>query len=258
MENCLELPDAVKYSLLKKVRAPIILSFMKIKSNDIILDVGSGGGYFTNILSKKSRMVVGLDMSFINAKNAKQSINMQNVYFVVGDATMLPFKINVFDKILATEIIEHIENDNFFVKECERTLKNKGSIVITTPCTNPTISLDWIRRKSGVNFMTDFGHVRGGYTRNKLQNRLIEANLEIIKVGYFSQFFTELGKIFTYMGRTVQSDGENWTSGKSQAKIVTTKSFKLYKFFFPLLYQFSKLDKLLYIFKGHQDRKSVV
>lgn len=251
MENCLELPDAVKYSLLKKVRTPIILDFMRIKENDIILDVGSGGGYFTNILCKKSSKVISLDMSLINAKNARNSINMQNVYFVIGDATRLPFKNNVYDKILATEIIEHIENDNIFLKECERILKNKGSIVITTPCTNPTISLDWIRRKSGVNFQTDFGHVRGGYTRNTLQDLLAEANLEILRIGYFSQFFAELGKILTYLGRTAQSEGNNWTNGKSQTKIVTSKSFKIYKFFFPLLYQFSKLDKLLYMLKGH-------
>lgn len=251
MDNCVEFPEAIEYSLLKKIRLPIIVDLIEPEKNDIILDVGSGGGYFTKVLAKKSKLVVSLDMSPINSRNAKQSISDKNIYFVLGDATHSPFKNDVFDKILATEIIEHIENDRLFIKECERILKNMGSIVITTPCTNPSFSLDWLRKISGINIKEDFGHVRGGYTRQIFEELLNDTNLKIIKVSYFSQFFAELNMIITYMGRTVHSGNENWTSGKTQLKLIETKSFKIYKCFFPLLYEISKLDKLLYMFKGH-------
>ncbi|NJD54191.1 MAG: class I SAM-dependent methyltransferase [Candidatus Methanoperedens sp.] len=251
MENCIEFPEAIEYSLLKKIRLPIILDFMETEENDIILDVGSGGGYFIRNIAKKSKLVIGLDMSLSNTKNAKRSIGHGNICFVIGDATRSPFKKEVFDKILATEIIEHIENDKLFIEECERTLKNRGHIVITTPCTNPTLSLDWLRKISGVNIKEDFGHVRGGYTKNNLDKLLNQTKFKIIRVSYFSQFFAELSKIFTYLGRTIHSDSENWTSGRTQSKLIGTRSFRLYKFFFPILYQFSKLDKLLNMFKGH-------
>ncbi len=252
MENCLELPEAIEYSLLKKVRLPIILNLLMARDTDVILDVGSGGGYFTKILAEKSNFVIGLDKSFINAKNAKRSMNNEKASdFVVGDATRLPFKKKVLDKILATEIIEHIENDTLFIEECERTLKDKGSILITAPCTNPTFSLNWLTRLSGVNIETDFGHVRKGYARKEMETLLSSKNLRIIKVGYFSQFFSELSMILTYIGRTAHSGGNKWTDGKTQSNLIVTKTFKLYKFIFPILFQFSKLDKLLDNFKGH-------
>lgn len=252
MENCLELPEAIEYSLLKKIRLPIIMNLLKARDNDVILDVGSGGGYFTRILAEKSNFVIGLDKSFINAKNAKQSMkNKRAVNFVVGDATRLPFKKNVLDKILATEIIEHIENDNLFIEECERTLKDKGSVVITTPCINPTFSLNKLTRLSGVNIETDFGHVRKGYSRKEMEMLLSSKNLKIIKVGYFSQFFSEIIMILTYMGRTAHSEGKSWTDGKSQSNLIRTKKFKIYKIIFPALYYFAQLDKLIYIFNGH-------
>lgn len=251
MENCMEFPEAIEYSMLKKIRLPIIMDLIEPEKNEILLDVGSGGGYFSKALAKKSKLVVSLDMSPSNAKNAKQSIYNENIYFVIGDATHSPFKNEVFDKILATEIIEHIENDKLFIEECERILKNIGYIVITTPCTNPSFSLDWLRKISGVNIKEDFGHVRGGYTRQDLEELLNEINLKIIMISYFSQFFAEFNKIITYMGRTVHSGNKNWTSGETQLKLIETKPFKIYKSFFPILYQIAKLDKLLYMFKGH-------
>lgn len=251
MENCLEFPGAIQYSLLKKIRLPIIMDFMKPENNDMILDLGSGGGYFSKILAKKTKSVISFDISPTNARNAKQSIDDNNISFVIGDAAYLPFKKGVFDKILATEIIEHIENDNLFIKECDRVLKNVGHIVITTPCTNPAFPLDWLRRLSGVNIEEDFGHVRGGYTKQELEKLMNEQNLIMTRVGYFSQFFTQLCTIIIYFGKKFKSGRKNWTHGDTQKDFAGTKSFKLYKLVFPIFYQFSNLDKLLYKFKGH-------
>lgn len=251
MENCLESPEVIEFSLAKKIKIPIVMDIMGTDENDIILDVGSGGGYFTKILAERSRLVIGLDMSSTNAISAKRSVDRKNVFFVVGDATQLPFKNNVFGKILAAEIIEHIEDDLEFVKECERILKPGGSVVITAPCTNPTIPIDWLRRMSGVDLKSDFGHVRSGYTKGEIENLLNRIDLKIITFEYFSQIFTELIKIVTYFGRTLYSGGNNWTDGKDQLNLVHTKTFKLYKFLFPLLNHFSKLDNLMYKCRGY-------
>jgi len=51
----------------------------------------------------------------------------------------LPFKDKSFNNVIAGELIEHLENPSYFIRECWRVLKKDGVLVLTTP--NP---LEWI------------------------------------------------------------------------------------------------------------------
>jgi ubiquinone/menaquinone biosynthesis C-methylase UbiE len=55
-----------------------------------------------------------------------------NVKFLLGDARSLPFSDNSFDGIVAMEIIEHLEDDVSFLRECLRVLKHGGTLLLTT------------------------------------------------------------------------------------------------------------------------------
>jgi len=46
---------------------------------------------------------------------------------------MRTFKDSYFDCIVAGELIEHLEKPEKFIKECRRTLKKNGRLIITTP-----------------------------------------------------------------------------------------------------------------------------
>lgn len=82
-----------------------------------ILDVGCT---FGSLVDRDG--VVGLDIL-----PAKRDL------FCQGDAESLPFKDEIFDVIVAGELIEHLFNPTRFLRDCYRILKDKGILIITTP-----------------------------------------------------------------------------------------------------------------------------
>jgi len=56
-----------------------------------------------------------------------------NINFVIADAQHLPFRNDVFQKILCFEVIEHVEEDKIAFSEMGRVLCTQGASLITTP-----------------------------------------------------------------------------------------------------------------------------
>jgi 2-polyprenyl-3-methyl-5-hydroxy-6-metoxy-1,4-benzoquinol methylase len=89
-----------------------------------ILDIGCGFGWFVNYaLNQKPKKITGLDSSKEALKIAKRLKGP--VDFVVGTATLLPFKNNTFDTIVSWEVIEHIpkNTESLMFSEIYRVLK---------------------------------------------------------------------------------------------------------------------------------------
>ena len=252
MEDCFEPNQTMKYSFLKKIKFPIINRMLELNKNDLLLDVGSGAGIFAEKLADSCKKTIAIDINWDNIKIAKNQIKNKNISYIVCDAVYLPFKKSIFNKILATEIIEHIKRDDLFVKELSHVLSDDGTIVITTPCNNPSIHLEGLRKKTGVNFEHAFGHMRSGYTKESLSKLLGKFNLKIIKTSYYLQFFGELARSLTHLGRKTTAKNLDWTSGEDLKELEGNKLFELYKIFFPLVYLFAKLDFFISGLRGHQ------
>jgi ubiquinone/menaquinone biosynthesis C-methylase UbiE len=94
----------------------------------IILDLGCGTGRYSKIFSLIGMEVIGLDISKVALKLARK--HQQNL--VLGTAEKLPFR-EVFDRIFAMDIIEHVLNDLECLKEITRVTKNEGIIFISFP-----------------------------------------------------------------------------------------------------------------------------
>ena len=250
MDDCLESPMVNKYSLRKRLKLPILMRALKIKKTDTLLDVGCGAGVFSQEMALRGGKVIGLDYSDTNVKAVRERYKLLNLSFEIGDATKMPFKNETFDSVLGTEIIEHIQDDNIFVSECYRVLKNGGKVVITTPCTNPTISVDWARRFfAGIDITKDFGHKRGGYTKEELFDILKKNNFVPEKVVYYDILFGELAWVITCMPRAFTN--KDWKSGEGQEKLGNSFMFNFYKLIFPLIYLFARLDIFLKGLRGH-------
>jgi SAM-dependent methyltransferase len=86
-----------------------------------ILDVGCEGGFLHDLLGMDE--VYGLD---IKIKKYKKN-------GVKGDAQNVPFKNKTFDTIITGETVEHLINPKKFLLECNRILKEKGIIILSTP-----------------------------------------------------------------------------------------------------------------------------
>ena len=104
----------------------------KIPSSDLVLDLGSGNGRHTKLLSKQSRGTIGLDISFnilkLSIQKELDGIS-RDINLVNSDAVKLPFKDNVFDKLISIAVIHHLEtkdNRKNVLSEIFRILKRDG------------------------------------------------------------------------------------------------------------------------------------
>ena len=98
-----------------------------------ILDIGCGGGLLSEPMSRLGASVTGIDASNKNISIAKLHSKKNNLninYFCSS-----PENFNVkdkFDVILNMEIVEHVEDVNFFLKSCSNLLKKNGIMFVAT------------------------------------------------------------------------------------------------------------------------------
>ena len=98
-----------------------------------ILDIGCGGGLLAEPMCRLGAKVVGIDASQKNINVAKfhAKKNKLNINYICASPEIL--KINKkFDVILNMEIIEHVDDINFFIKKSSELLKKNGLMFIAT------------------------------------------------------------------------------------------------------------------------------
>ncbi len=98
-----------------------------------ILDVGCGTGYYLKYVLEKGAEAYGTDLSEEYIKQSKAYIYPQHANLKIASATNIPFRNDYFDKVLMTEVIEHIPRYRESLREIYRVLKIGGSAIITTP-----------------------------------------------------------------------------------------------------------------------------
>ena len=94
--------------------------------------MGCGGGLLCEPLSRLGGNVTGIDAANTNIEVAK--IHMKKSNLNINYLNKKPEDIldKKFDVILCMEIIEHVEDVNFFVESCIKLLKNNGLIFFAT------------------------------------------------------------------------------------------------------------------------------
>ena len=98
-----------------------------------ILDVGCGGGLLSEPMTRLGANVVGLDASGKNINVAKIHALKNNLKIKYLCASPENYKTtNKFDVILNMEIIEHVEDVDFFLKSCSKLLKKNGIMFVAT------------------------------------------------------------------------------------------------------------------------------
>ena len=107
-----------------------------ISKNDLVLEVGSGEGYGTNILSTKVKSIVGLDVDLEAIEHANKKYKSKKCEFIHYTGKKLPFPDNKFDKVVSFQVIEHVTDDKEYLNEIYRVLKNKGDFIVSTPNRN--------------------------------------------------------------------------------------------------------------------------
>ena len=98
-----------------------------------ILDIGCGGGLLSEPMCKLGANVVGIDASKKNIEIAKFHAKKNNlkINYICSSPEILRTK-KKFDVILNMEIIEHVEDIDFFIKKISKLLKKNGLMFVAT------------------------------------------------------------------------------------------------------------------------------
>ena len=140
-------------------------SWFPLAFGDTFLDVGCGEGrHSLAAYLKPGVAVVGVDLSERDLATARGRITDMEAFgpegtitFLHGDATRLPFPDASFDRVICSEVLEHIPNYLSVLDELNRVLKPGGRLCVSVPRGWPEVicwRLSWDYRNS------PGGHIR--------------------------------------------------------------------------------------------------
>jgi GT2 family glycosyltransferase/SAM-dependent methyltransferase len=111
-------------------RYALVMDLVKAKD---VLDVASGEGYGSFLMSSSAKTVTGVDISLEAVKHASAKYQSGNIKFLQGSATELNFPDSSFDVVISFETLEHLSQQTEMISELRRVLKPEGCLVISSP-----------------------------------------------------------------------------------------------------------------------------
>jgi ubiquinone/menaquinone biosynthesis C-methylase UbiE len=111
-------------------RYALASSYIKGK---VVLDIASGEGYGSNLMSEVVIKVFGVDIDSDTIAEAKEKYKNGHLEFVVGSASDIPLDTNSVDVVVSFETLEHHDKHDEMFAEIKRVLKPDGLLIISTP-----------------------------------------------------------------------------------------------------------------------------
>ena len=246
-------------------RVETMLRWLNIHSGEKVLDCGCGEGFYSMVVSELYDDV-NITAFDYNAKllemaagwtNKDKCIDFQNGNIEEG----LPFADGSFDKVIFSEVLEHLENDEKALAEVFRVVKPGGVVGLTVPNKNYPLFWDpinWFREHLGLGHFNPKNTILGGvwsydhkrlYSFKKTAVLSKDIGFEILEqvnlTHYcmpFNYLILRLGKVFSTMlpSSTTKSAMEKF---EWQEEHTTTKSLNT-RFIFGVFGIFKWVDSL--------------
>ena len=157
-----------------------------LAAGDRVLDMGCGAGRHAFEMFRRGGDVIAFDQDgdelagvleiFGAMREAGEVPLGAEADIKQGDALAMPFADEEFDRIVASEVLEHIPDDETAIAELVRVLRPGGTIAVTVP--------RWLPEKICWALSDQYHEVEGGhvriYTGDELVGKLQAAGLEYL------------------------------------------------------------------------------
>jgi len=171
--------------LLERRNLLLKLFRMSIYKNFKLLDIGCADGYFVNIAEKMGSIAsIGIDISnnFMKvSRDLSRQNNLITSHFVCADAQNLPFREQIFEICILSEVIEHCPEPWKALKECWKASKNLCILSVPTGDSLPWVKIiKKIGRFTGIK-KDEAGHLHELYFKEVIM-KIKELDLEILDI----------------------------------------------------------------------------
>jgi ubiquinone/menaquinone biosynthesis C-methylase UbiE len=154
---------------------------LRVRPDHRVLDVGCGVGRSLLEMSHRPGYYIGIDWDRDDLRRGAywyQQMCIEGkaqgiVRFVHGDITQLPFEPETFDRVICTEVLEHVPKDRDVLAEIWRVLRPGGLVAVAVPDEVPERML-W--RLAPHYRAVPGGHIRI-YSRQSIRDLLTDGGL---------------------------------------------------------------------------------
>ncbi|MDB9926302.1 methyltransferase domain-containing protein [Hyphomicrobiales bacterium] len=159
----------------------IDLERINIEDDQVILDLGCGKGrHIHKLYYYKKCHVIGLDLSYEDLQITHEGFEKypdiegdkkRQFNLMAGDAHKLPFPDETFDRVICSEVLEHIPDYENVIKEIFRVAKKDAKIGISVPRWLPEkicwfLSDDYHNEPGGHVHIFTFKNIKKSFTKN--------------------------------------------------------------------------------------------
>ena len=157
---------------------------LDVRAGMRVLDVGAGSGRHTDEAYRRGADVVALDLSHDALRETNERLRGDHdarngtgaSLAVRADVLALPFPDGSFDRVIASEVLEHVPADAAAITELVRVLRPGGLAAVTVP--------RWLPEKVCWALSDAYHEVEGGHVRiyraSELRRRLEDAGLQVL------------------------------------------------------------------------------
>jgi SAM-dependent methyltransferase len=200
-------------------RVQTIFDWLEPAEDDLILDGGCGRGFYVRFIRHASKAsIIGLELELPFLQIARSALTeFSEPPLVNASLYDVPFAPDSFDKVILSEVLEHVPDDVGALRSVARAIKPGGLIAITVPNANYPFWWDPINRTLEALLHTHLNrgplagiwanHIRL-YTEEQLQTTVRDAGLSILAMRRFTHHsFPFIHNVVYGFGKTILEAG---------------------------------------------------